>query len=181
MGYKNSIDSSNLINKILEIFELSSLLNISIDKIDFIISPKAFIHSIVLFNDSRIVLNAFDNDMMIPMLKPLLTQKKITSSNKINNLLSDANNFELIKFDNRKFQIYEYLNKIKKFNHSQQILFMMLNSEVIDRFINYKVGYNDIIPFIMSNIDKISAKSKFKNITDILKFIKINDKIIKSL
>ena len=40
MGINNSIDSSNFINKILEIFELSYIYNIKISKIDFLVSPK---------------------------------------------------------------------------------------------------------------------------------------------
>ena len=38
MGINNSIDSSNFINKILEIFELSFLFNIDLSNIDFLIS-----------------------------------------------------------------------------------------------------------------------------------------------
>ncbi len=37
MGINNSIDSSNFINKILEIFELSIIYNIDLNKIDFLI------------------------------------------------------------------------------------------------------------------------------------------------
>ena len=51
MGINNSIDSSNFINKILEIFELSIIFNISISKIDFLISKEAFIHSLICFKD----------------------------------------------------------------------------------------------------------------------------------
>ena len=47
MGINNSIDSSNFINKILEIYELSIIYNIDINKIDFLISKEAYIHSII--------------------------------------------------------------------------------------------------------------------------------------
>ena len=40
MGINNSIDSSNFINKILEIHELSIIYDIDIKKIDFLISQK---------------------------------------------------------------------------------------------------------------------------------------------
>ena len=56
MGKNNLIDSSNFINKILEIFELSYIYNINLNKIDFVVSPEAFIHSIVQYNDHTISL-----------------------------------------------------------------------------------------------------------------------------
>ena len=47
MGKNNLIDSSNFINKILEIYELSYIYNIDLNKIDFLISKEAYIHSII--------------------------------------------------------------------------------------------------------------------------------------
>ena len=47
MGINNSIDSSNFINKILEIFELSIIFDIPLNKIDFLISKEAFVHSLL--------------------------------------------------------------------------------------------------------------------------------------
>ena len=38
MGKNNSIDSSNFIKKLLEIYELSIIFNIDINKIDFLVS-----------------------------------------------------------------------------------------------------------------------------------------------
>ena len=71
MGINNSIDSSNFINKILEIFELSFLFNIDLSNIDFLISREAFVHSLILYNDNTISINCFENDMLIPLSKPI--------------------------------------------------------------------------------------------------------------
>ena len=71
MGINNSIDSSNFINKILEIFELSLLFNIDLSNIDFLISREAFVHSLILYNDNTISINCFENDMLIPLSKPI--------------------------------------------------------------------------------------------------------------
>ena len=63
MGINNSIDSSNFINKLLEIFELSILYNIDIKKINFLVSREAYVHSLIIYNDSTISLNCFENDI----------------------------------------------------------------------------------------------------------------------
>ena len=59
MGKNNLIDSSNFMNKILEIYELSYIYDISLNKIDFLISKSAFVHSIIEYEDGIVTLNAF--------------------------------------------------------------------------------------------------------------------------
>ena len=66
MGINNSIDSSNFINKILEIFELSIIFNIDINKIDFLVSKNAYVHSMIIYKNSTVLINCFDNNMLIP-------------------------------------------------------------------------------------------------------------------
>ena len=71
MGINNSIDSSNFINKILEMYELSIIFDIDLKKISFLVSPEAYVHSIIINNDNTVNINCFDNDMLIPLIKPL--------------------------------------------------------------------------------------------------------------
>lgn len=171
MGYKNSIDSSNLINKVLECFELSSVYNFPLSNIGITISPKAFAHSIVFHNDKRISINCFLNDMMIPLTSPFTSStsnsKIITRANI--NILSD-NNLSFSTFNNKKFQILKYYKRIMTFNHIQQINFMILNAEAVNRFVSKQISYKDIIPFIFKNIDKYPKKKTFKNLYEIIKY-----------
>ena len=169
MGYKNSIDSSNLVNKILECFELSAIYNFPLCKIDITISPKAFAHSIVYFNDKRISINCFLNDMMIPLTSPFTNNKFYNKPDTSIKLLSDSE-LTFAKFNNKKFQILKYFNRIYKFNHVQQINFMILNAEAVNRFILKTISYRDIIPFIFANIDKYPKSKKFKNLYEIIKY-----------
>ena len=71
MGINNSIDSSNFVNKVLEIHELSIIYDIDIKNIDFLISKEAFVHSLVLYKNGLNTLNCFNNDMIISLSYPL--------------------------------------------------------------------------------------------------------------
>ena len=53
MGKKISIDSSNLMNKVLEIIEAYRLFPFKIDKYEIIIHPQSFIHAIVVFKNGQ--------------------------------------------------------------------------------------------------------------------------------
>ena len=173
MGPNNSIDSSNFINKILEIFELSIIYNININKIDFLVSREAYIHSISIFNDNTVNINCFDNNMLIPMLKPLSFFFKIKNlelkSKKF--LLSD--NLKLDVFNDNRFKIMKYVNKLKKLSHYQQISFMLLNNRAHSKYLDNKLPYSKIIEYILSNIEPDQRNIKFKSFNDILKHIKI--------
>ena len=169
MGINNSIDSSNFINKILEIFELSFIYGVDLKKIDFLVSKEALVHSIVIYNDNVITFNAFMNNMMIPLISPL----KIMNNLKINNnFIFNKNSFSLEKFNDKRFILKKYLKKIKTFNHSTQIEFMLLNNLAHKKYINGEIKYHDIIDFIFNNIFINKRKTNFRSINNILSFIK---------
>ena len=169
MGFKNSIDSSNLVNKILECFELSSLYDLPLSKIGITISPKAFAHSVVFYNDKRISINCFLNDMMIPLTSPFANKVFYSKPNTNINVLSN-NDLSFSIFDNKKFQILKHYKKLLKFTHIEQINFMILNAEAVKRFILTDINYWDIIPFIFKNIEKYPKKKKFKNLYEIIRY-----------
>ena len=169
MGYKNTIDSSNLVNKVLECFELSALYNFPLSKIGITISPKAFAHSVVFYKDHRISINCFLNDMMIPMTSPFVNNSFYKAPNNNISILSDKN-FKFIEFNNKKFQILKFYQRILTFNHVQQINFMILNAEAVNRFIHNKIYYKDIIPFIFNNIERFPKRKNFKNLYEIINY-----------
>ena len=68
MGKNNLIDSSNFINKVLEIYELSHIYDISLSKIDFLICKEAYVHSLIYYKDNTVSLNCFNNDMLITLM-----------------------------------------------------------------------------------------------------------------
>ena len=152
MGKNNSIDSSNFINKVLEILELSIIFKIDINKIDFLVSKNAYVHSIIIYKNSTVLINCFDNNMLIPMVSPLI---KIFNSKKIKSTTSknfDISNFKLEIMNDKRFKIRKYLNKIKNFTHLERIHFLLLNNKAHSMYLNNKIKYNDILNFIFNNM-----------------------------
>ena len=171
MGVNNLIDSSNFINKLLEIYELSIIFNIDLDKIDFLISQNAFVHSVIIYFDNTISVNCFNNDMLITLTNPLHLFYKFNSNSFMKKKLFDVNNFKLEIFNDKRFMITKYLKLLKNFNHFQQIEFMILNNIAQKKYLNQEIKYNDIIKFIMNNISLNINSDKLKSIKQILDFI----------
>lgn len=170
MGVNNSIDSSNFVNKMLEIFELSIIFNIDISKIDFLISKEAFIHSLIYFKDNTISINCFENEMLIPLIKPLTQNIKSNELNFKCKKFLNSNNLKLEIFKDNRFKIFKLFKKIKKFSHNQQISFMILNNYAHINYLSGKLPYHNIIDFIFDNIEP-QKDLKFKTFHDILFYI----------
>tara|TARA_B100001093_G_scaffold518014_1_gene601384 strand:- start:897 stop:1988 length:1092 start_codon:yes stop_codon:yes gene_type:complete len=180
MGMNNSIDSSNFINKILEIYEMSSIYNIDLEKINFLISKEAFVHSIIIYKDNTISLNCFKNNMLLALIKPLTIlykskELRISSKDYLN-----INNFKIQKFSDKRFRIFKYFKYLRSLDHSQQILFMILNNIAQKKYLNGNLKYNNIIDFIMNSIFTSKINKKLHTIDDILRYTdlvyKIHDK-----
>ena len=171
MGINNLIDSSNFINKMLEIFELSIIYNIPIKKIDFLISRQAFIHSVVLYEDGIISLNCFKNDMLLTLIKPLSDYYDTKTNINSEFSLFNIDKFDLKKNKDNRFKFFKYYKKMKELNHEKQIIFMVLNNLAQSLYLSKNLKYDDIIDFIMKNINKFKYKKKLRDIMDVVEFI----------
>ena len=169
MGFNNSIDSSNFINKVLEIYELSILFKIDLKKIEFLINQDAYVHSIVVSKHNIININCFDNDMLITLIAPLLRLYPNLDL-KFKKSFLDYKILKLEKFNDKRFKINKYLAILKKLTPQKQILFMILNNIAQKKYLSGEIKYNFILDFIMINLKNIK-KRKFKTISDRLKFI----------
>ncbi len=170
MGYNNLIDSSNFINKILEIYELSYIYNLPLKKIDFLISKEAFVHSIVHLNDNTLSINAFTNDMIITLIKPLSYFYNIASM-PINKKYLNSGNLKLEIPKDKRFLTLKYKKKLMKLSHSQQINLMIINNSAHKLYLLNKLKYNQIVKYIMSEVNKNNQNIKFKSFKSIMNYI----------
>jgi len=172
MGSNNSIDSSNFINKILEIFELSIIFKIDLKKIEFLVNQDAYIHSIIIGKDNIININCFDNDMLITLVNPLL--KSYPQINlKYKKSFLNHNSLKLEKFNDKRFKIYKYFDLLKGLSPQQQLTFMILNNLAHKKYLSGVINYNDITDFIMTELKNINIIKKFKSLNDRLEFIQL--------
>ena len=171
MGVNNSIDSSNFMNKLLEIYELSSIFSIDLDKINFLVTREAYIHSVVVYKDNIISINCFDNNMLITLIKPLTSVFNCSNLNLKNNNFLNNNNLALEYFNDKRFKIYKYFRKLKNIDHKHQIKLMILNNIAQKKYIDGSIKYDDIIDYVNDRLfDNFLLKNP-KNIKSILSMI----------
>ena len=178
MGYKNSIDSSTLANKCLELIEAMYLFQISMKDLDIVIHPEALVHSIIEYNDSTSIFNYFYNDMSIPILNFLnhITNKKIKKINKF----KINKNFKLnfIEVDKNKFPIYNIFKNIEYKIPQQVIKFNAANQYAVELFQKNMIKYIQM-PKIIEKSISYELNASINSIGSIIKYEKEFNKIMK--
>lgn len=150
MGYKNSIDSSTLVNKCLELIEAHYLFNIKFDLLDIVIHPQALVHSIIEYKNYTSSLNYFYHDMYIPLYN--FFNHKNTNFNE-NTKFSFKKNSELSfkNISNINFPIYKIFNKMDK-KPSNFIKFNVANEYAVELFKDKKIKFGDIHKIIDNSL-----------------------------
>ncbi len=153
MGKKISIDSSNLMNKILEVIEAEKIFNLSQNKLDILIHPESLVHAIVLFKNGLAKFIYHETSMLIPLANAIFDGKI-----KIKDFLESKNTFEDKKFiknltfkkvDTRIFPIYKLKKRINEYP-STPIIINAVNEILVDHFLRKKIPFLSFYKIIMS-------------------------------
>jgi 1-deoxy-D-xylulose-5-phosphate reductoisomerase len=181
MGKKISIDSANLMNKVLEVIEASLIFNQPIDKFKIIIHPQSLIHAIIEFKNGLSSMLYHHNDMKIPITNSLYdnycnyknTDQKFLSRNVLN--FNDAN-FTKIP----SLKILKFKNIL---NENGFILINALNEILVQRFLDNKITFADItnklLRILNSNIVKnYLKKHQIRHINDVFKTYNFSRRIV---
>ncbi len=173
MGKKITIDSATLMNKVFEIIEAKKIFNLKYNQISILTHPNSYIHSIIHFRNGIIKLIAHDTDMKIPILNTLNFNEKylINYETKIN--ISNLNNLDFQKPNNKKFPLINLVKKFPEKNSMFETVIVAANDELVKNFLDKKIKFVDI----SNKLLKLSQKKEFlifknktpKKIEDIIK------------
>ena len=149
MGKKISIDSSNLMNKVLEVIEAYRIFPFNPKKFEIIIHPQSLIHAIVLFKNGQTKFLYHETDMRIPIanaiyennfdLKNILYPKK--------NIIKRFEGLKFKKLDKKRFPIVTLLSKYSS-NYSGPIILNASNEVLVSKFIDGEISFKSIYIYL---------------------------------
>ena len=76
-GKKISVNSSTLINKVLELIEAQKLFNIPSEKLEILIHPQSLVHAIIQFKNGLTKFIYHETSMLIPIANAIFNNKVI--------------------------------------------------------------------------------------------------------
>ncbi len=157
MGKKISIDSTNLMNKVLEVIEAQRIFNIDKKKFKILIHPKSYIHAIIKFKNGLVKFLAHDTHMKIPIFNSIYFKKnKKIRSKQLN--LKVLNNLELSKPNINQFPVLNILKMIPNKTSLFETILVSANDELVNCYLEGKIKYTDIY----ENLIKIIQMKAFK-------------------
>ena len=175
MGKKISIDSCTMMNKVFEVIEAQRIFNLPSKKIEILIHPKSYLHSMVKFKNGTVKLLVHETDMKIPIFNSLYQKKaKKIFTKKINiNLL---NNLNFSKPSVGRYKSLKILKKINNKNTLFETLLISANDELVEQFIKNRISFldiNKILNKVLNNKKYVNLiKKKPKKISEIVNLSK---------
>ena len=149
MGKKISIDSSNLMNKVLELIEAHRLFPFDKTKYEIIIHPQSLIHAIVVFKNGQTKFLYHEADMKIPIANAIF-ENNFGSKNFIyskEDILNKFENLKFLKVDKKRFPIVTLIQKFSSSN-SGPIILNASNEVLVNKFIDGKISFNSIYLYL---------------------------------
>ncbi len=173
MGKKISIDSSTLMNKILELIEAQKLFNIPNNKLDILIHPESLVHAVIMLKNGLVKFIYHNTSMIIPLANAIFDGKlEINDFLSINKNKKKIHNLSFDNVNNKIFPIIKLKNKVNE-HPSSSIIVNAANEILVDQFLQKKIPFlaiSKIIKTILNdrNYKKYAIKHP-KNINQINK------------
>ncbi|MDC3000129.1 1-deoxy-D-xylulose-5-phosphate reductoisomerase [Candidatus Pelagibacter sp.] len=175
MGKKISIDSSTMMNKVLEFIEAKKIFNLKKKKISILIHPSSYVHAIVILKGNLIKFLAHQTNMRIPISNALGANKK--SLNSFTSQINNLNNMKFLIPNKKQFKLLTILDKLPENSSYFETILISLNDTLVSKYLNGKINYISIQKNLLNLIEspylKKFYKLKPKKIYDIKKMIKL--------
>jgi len=170
MGKKITIDSSTLMNKILELIEAQKLFNLPSNKLDILIHPQSLVHAIVIFKGGLKKFIYHETTMVIPLANAIFEENLNIKDFYKKKHKNHIDNLTFAKVDKKIFPIIKIKKKLNQYP-STSIIINAINEVLVDQFLSKKIPFLSIHKIIMailkdSNYKKYAIK-KPKNISQI--------------
>jgi 1-deoxy-D-xylulose-5-phosphate reductoisomerase len=171
MGKKITIDSSTLMNKILELIEAQKLFGLPSNKLDILIHPNSLVHAIVQFKNGLTKFIYHETSMIIPLANAIFEGKlDIEDYYKKNNNTPPIQSLIFKKVNKKIFPIIKIKNRANEYP-STSIIINAANEVVVEHFLKKKIPFLSICKIIMTIMNDRNYKKyairKPKNINQI--------------
>lgn len=166
MGKKITIDSATLMNKGLEVIEAKWFFDIPPNKIEIVIHPQSYVHSMVQFIDGTILAQIGEHDMKIPIQYALFYPNR-TVNNFSRLELTKVGQLTFKKPNFNKFPCIKLAYKALELGGTMPAVLNGANEIAVNAFLDKQISFS-AIPLIIQNAMKEHKPKQNPNINDIL-------------
>ena len=165
MGPVVTINSASLMNKGLEIIEAHHLFDIPYSRIEAVIHPQSFIHSMVEFVDGSTIAQASPPNMKGPISLALNYPHRVPSATKPIDW-SNIHTWTFAPIDFKRFPAVALARSCGEAGGALPAIFNAANEIAVQAFIDSQINFAGIIDIVTSVVDALRA-SALKHLRDI--------------
>ena len=153
MGPVVTINSATMMNKGLEIIEAHLLFDISMDRIEAVVHPQSFVHSMVEFNDGSTLAQASPPDMRLPISMGLAWPVRVPGA-ALGCDWTTAQMWEFLPLDLEAFPAVDLARRAGSLAGTAPAVFNAANEVAVAGFIAGDLQFVDIVSTVQMVLDK---------------------------
>ncbi|MEV4435099.1 1-deoxy-D-xylulose-5-phosphate reductoisomerase [Streptomyces sp. NPDC049585] len=144
MGPVITINSATLVNKGLEVIEAHLLYDIPFERIEVVVHPQSYVHSMVEFTDGSTLAQATPPDMRGPIAIGLGWPERVPDAAPAFDW-SQASTWEFFPLDTEAFPSVDLARHVGTLGGTAPAVFNAANEECVDAFLSGQLPFNGIV------------------------------------
>ncbi|NBM20451.1 1-deoxy-D-xylulose-5-phosphate reductoisomerase [Streptomyces sp. GC420] len=144
MGPVITVNSATLVNKGLEVIEAHLLYDIPFDRIEVVVHPQSYVHSMVEFTDGSTIAQATPPDMRGPIAIGLGWPERVPDAAPAFDW-SKASTWEFFPLDDEAFPSVGLARHVGDLGGTAPAVFNAANEECVDAFLAGGLPFNGIV------------------------------------
>ncbi|NNJ08191.1 1-deoxy-D-xylulose-5-phosphate reductoisomerase [Streptomyces sp. PKU-MA01144] len=144
MGPVITVNSATLVNKGLEVIEAHLLYDIPFDRIEVVVHPQSYVHSMVEFTDGSTLAQATPPDMRGPIAVGIGWPARVPDAAPAFDW-STASTWEFFPLDDEAFPSVALARHVGELGGTAPAVFNAANEECVDAFLAGRLPFNGIM------------------------------------
>ncbi|MEV5976785.1 1-deoxy-D-xylulose-5-phosphate reductoisomerase [Streptomyces sp. NPDC052114] len=153
MGPVITVNSATLVNKGLEVIEAHLLYDIPFDRIEVVVHPQSYVHSMVEFTDGSTLAQATPPDMRGPIAVGIGWPERIPDAAPAFDW-TKASTWEFFPLDNDAFPSVGLARHVGELAGTAPAVFNAANEECVDAFLKGALPFNGIMETVTRTVEE---------------------------
>jgi 1-deoxy-D-xylulose-5-phosphate reductoisomerase len=153
MGPVITVNSATLVNKGLEVIEAHLLYDIPFDRIEVVVHPQSYVHSMVEFTDGSTIAQATPPDMRGPIAIGIGWPERVPDAAPAFDW-TKASSWEFFPLDNDAFPAVGLARHVGQLAGTAPAVFNAANEECVDAFLNGTLPFNGIMETVTRVVEE---------------------------
>jgi 1-deoxy-D-xylulose-5-phosphate reductoisomerase len=153
MGRVVTTNSATLVNKGLEVIEAHLLFDIPFDRIDVVVHPQQWIHSMVEFHDGSTIAQMGPPRMLVPIALGLSWPERLEDVD-VPCDWTQAQSWDFFPLDDDAFPAVRLARQVGEAGGTYPAVYNAANEVGVDAFHDGRIGFLDIVDTVSRVVDE---------------------------